>query len=269
MAISVADIKKLRDMTGAGMMDAKKALTEADGDMDAAVEVLRVRGAAKAAKRTDRSADNGLVANEGNCLIQFASETDFVAKSNDFVALGDQIVKAAESVKANSPEEVLQLDLDGETVQTRIEDLRNRIGEKIELAKVATFEDPTHVYLHRRDPNLPPQVGVMVQYEGDDAEFVHQVAMQIASMRPDYLSREDIPAEVIEREERIATETAQEEGKPEKIIPRIVEGRVNAFVKDFTLLEQAALLDEKKTVGQLAKDHGVTIKKFVRFSVGG
>nr|WP_076388838.1 translation elongation factor Ts [Vaginimicrobium propionicum] len=268
MAITAADVKKLRDATGAGMMDAKKALTAADGDFDKAIEALRVAGAAKAAKRSDRSANNGLVASADKTLIQIGSETDFVAKSEDFVNLADQVVQAAAKAHANTVDEVLALDLGGETVQTRLEDLRNRIGEKIELSKVATFDGDTHVYLHRRSPDLPPQVGVLVEYEGNDQDFVHSVALQIASMRPDYVTREDVPAEVVEREERIATETAKEEGKPEKIIPKIVSGRVNAFFKDTVLTEQAALSDEKKTIGQLAKAAGVKITRFVRFSAG-
>lgn len=268
MAITAADIKKLRDETGAGMMDAKKALTEADGDFDKAVELLRVSGAAKAAKRSDRSADNGLVANQGKSMIQLGSETDFVAKNEEFGALAEQIIAAVAEAGVDSVEDALALQLNGSTVAQQIEDIQTKIGEKIELARVATFNGPTHVYLHKRSQDLPPQVGVMVEYEGDDEAFAHSVALQIASMRPDYLTREDIPADVIDRETRIATETAREEGKPENIIPKIVEGRVNAFVKDFVLVEQSALSDEKKTIGQLAKDAGVNITRFVRFAAG-
>lgn len=268
MAITAADIKKLRDETGAGMMDAKKALTEADGDFAKAVELLRVSGAAKAAKRSDRSADNGLVANKGNALIQLGSETDFVAKNEEFVALADQIVDAVENAKADSVEQALALKLGNGTVETAIQDIQNKIGEKIELAKVAYFTGKTHVYLHKRNQDLPPQVGVMVEYDGDDDAFAHSVALQIASMRPDYLTRDDVPAEVIERETRIATEAAKEEGKPEAIIQKIVDGRVNAYIKEFVLVEQSALADEKKTIGQLAKAAGVSLTRFVRFSAG-
>ena len=268
MAITAADVKKLRDQTGAGMMDAKKALTEADGDFERATELLRVSGASKVAKRSDRSANNGLVAATGSSLIQFGSETDFVAKNQEFVALAEAIVAAVEAGEAVDVESARALPLDDGTVGEAIGALEAKIGEKLELAHVARFDGAVHTYLHRRSQDLPPQVGVLVEYEGDDEEFVHAVALQIASMPPDYVSREDVPDEVVEREKRIATETAIEEGKPEKIIPRIVEGRVNAFYKEACLLEQQSITDDKKTVGQLAKEAGVTITRFVRFVVG-
>lgn len=269
MAITAADVKKLRDLTGAGMMDAKKALTEAEGDFERATELLRVSGAAKAAKRSDRSANNGLVAATGSSLIQFGSETDFVAKNQEFVDLADAIVQAVEAGKAADAEAALALPMGDTTVAEAVATLEAKIGEKLELARVAHYDGNVHTYLHRRSQDLPPQVGVLVEYEGDDEEFVHGAALQIASMRPDYVSRADVPAEVIEREERIAAETAKEEGKPEKIIPKIVEGRVNAFYKDACLMEQQSISDDKKTVGQLAKEAGVTITRFVRFVVGG
>lgn len=269
MAITAADVKKLRDLTGAGMMDAKKALTEAEGDFERATELLRVSGAAKVAKRSDRSANNGLVAVAGSSLIQFGSETDFVAKNQEFVDLAEAIVAAVEAGQAPDVESALALPLGDGTVADAIAVLEAKIGEKLELARVARFPGATHSYLHRRSQDLPPQVGVLVEYEGDDEEFVHVVALQIASMRPDYVSRADVPAEVVEREERIAAATAKEEGKPEKIIPKIVEGRVNAFYKEACLMEQQSISDDKKTVGQLAKDAGVSITGFVRFVVGG
>ncbi len=155
------------------------------------------------------------------------------------------------------------------TVEEAIAALSAKIGEKLELARVARFDGAVETYLHRRSQDLPPQVGVLVEHEGGDEDFVHGVALQIASMRPDYVSREDVPAEVVEREVRIATETAKEEGKPEQIIPKIVEGRVAAFYKEACLMEQQSITDDKKTVGQLAKEAGVTITRFVRFVVGG
>ena len=269
MAISAADVKKLRDQTGAGMMDAKKALTEADGDFERATELLRVSGAAKVAKRSDRSANNGLVAAVGSSMIQLGSETDFVAKNSEFVNLADVIVGAVEAGKAADIESALALPLGDGKVADAIAVLEAKIGEKLELSNVARFPGAVHNYLHRRSQDLPPQVGVLVEYEGTDEEFVHAVALQIASMRPDYVSREDVPAEVVAREERIATETAKEEGKPDKIIPKIVEGRVNAFYKEACLLEQQSISEDKKTVGQLAQASGVTIVRFVRFVVGG
>ncbi|GAA2184556.1 translation elongation factor Ts [Brooklawnia cerclae] len=268
MAITAADVKKLRDQTGAGMMDAKKALTEAEGDFERAIELLRVSGAAKVAKRSDRSANNGLVAATGSSLIQLGSETDFVAKNQEFIDLAERVVAAVEQGGATDAATALALPLGEGTVADAVGALEATIGEKLELANVAHFDGSVHTYLHRRSQDLPPQVGVLVEYEGDDEEFVHQVTLQIASMRPDYVTPADVPAEVIEREKRIATEAALEEGKPEKIIPRIVEGRVNAFYKETCLYEQQSITDDKKSVGQLAKDAGVTIKRFVRFVVG-
>ncbi|SER49482.1 elongation factor Ts [Propionibacterium cyclohexanicum] len=269
MAIKAADVKKLRDATGAGMMDAKKALTEADGDFEKAIEILRVTGAAKAAKRAGREATNGLVASVGNALIQLASETDFVAKNAEFIALGDAIATAVDQAKADDLNQALALPLDGgHTVEESVNELVAKIGEKIELSHVAYLPGAIDVYLHRRNPDLPPQVGVAVAYEGDAPEFVHSVALQIASMSPSYLSSDDVPEDVLEKERRIAEETAREEGKPEKIIPRIVEGRLNGFFKDACLLDQPSIADEKKTISTLAKENGVTITRFERFSAG-
>ncbi|MFT8395178.1 translation elongation factor Ts [Propionibacterium sp.] len=269
MAIKAVDVKKLRDATGAGMMDAKKALTEADGDFEKAVDLLRVSGAAKAAKRADREATNGLVASSGNALIQLASETDFVAKNAEFVALGQAIAKAVDEAKADDLARSLALTLDdGKTVEAAVNDLVAKIGEKIELAHVAYLEGPIDIYLHKRNPDLPPQVGVAVAYQGDAPEFMHSVALQIASMSPTYLSQDQVPQDVLDKEKLIAEETAREEGKPDKIIPRIVEGRLNGFFKDVCLLDQPSIADDKKNIAKLAKENGVTITKFVRFSAG-
>ena len=202
-------------------------------------------------------------------MIQLGSETDFVAKNSEFVNLADMIVGAVEAGKVADVESALALPLGDGKVADAIAVLEAKIGEKLELSNVARFPGAVHNYLHRRSQDLPPQVGVLVEYEGTDEEFVHAVALQIASMRPDYVSREDVPAEVVAREERIATETAKEEGKPDKIIPKIVEGRVNAFYKEACLLEQQSITEDKKTVGQLAQAAGVTIVRFVRFVVGG
>lgn len=269
MAIKAADVKKLRDATGAGMMDAKKALTEADGDFEKATEILRVTGAAKAAKRADRDANNGLVAASGNALIQLGSETDFVAKNAEFIELGDTIAKAVDAAQADGKEAALAVELpDGRTVEKAVAEIAAKIGEKIELTNAAYIPGSIDVYLHRRNPDLPPQVGVLVAVDGDDPEFVHSVALQIASMSPQYLTRDDIPEDVLAKERRIAEETAREEGKPEKIIPRIVEGRLNGFYKDVCLIDQPSVAEDKKTVGQLAKEHKVEITRFVRFAAG-
>lgn len=269
MAITATDVKKLRDLTGAGMMDAKKALTEAEGDFDQAVELLRISGAVKAAKRSDREASNGIVAAAGHALIQLGAETDFVAKNEEFVSAANDIVAAVDAQGADSVEAAQSLTLaSGETVADRIAALTAKIGEKIELVKVARFEGQTQAYLHHRSRDLPPQVGVLVEYEGDDTDLVRMVAMQIASMSPQYVSREEVPAETVANEQRIAEATAREEGKPAQAISRIVEGRVGAFYKDYCLLDQPAISDDKKSVGQTLTEGGVTVKRFVRFSAG-
>ena len=269
MAITAADVKKLRDTTGAGMMDAKKALTEAEGDFDKAIEILRISGQAKAAKRSDRDAANGLVAAAGNALIQLAAETDFVAKNEEFMALAQDI---AQAVDANRAEGLLDAgavtlwqDRDM-SVNDAVNDLAVRIGEKLELKQAAYFDGHVSTYLHRRSQDLPPQVGVMVEYEGDDEEFVHALCLQIAAMSPVYVTRDDVPAELVENERRIAEATAREEGKPEGALPRIVEGRLNGFFKDNCLVDQMSVADDKKTVGALMKEHGISVSRFVRFA---
>jgi elongation factor Ts len=268
MAISAQDVKKLRDITAAGMMECKKALEEAEGDFDKAVEILRISGAAKAAKRgAERSATNGLVASSGTALIALNCETDFVAKNEDFQALAAKVVAA---VAAGNPADVAAanaLTVDGgRTVAEEVEGLSAVIGEKLELGNVANFAGDVAVYLHRRSEDLPPQVGVLVEYSGDEAT-ARSIAMQIAAMRPQFVSAEDVPAEVIESEKRIAEATAREEGKPEGALPKIIEGRVNGFLKEVVLLDQASVTDNKKTVRQVLADAGTTVTRFVRFEV--
>lgn len=268
MAISAQDVKKLRDITAAGMMECKKALEEANGDFDQAVEILRISGAAKAAKRgAERSATNGLVAAQGTALIALNCETDFVAKNEDFQKLAATVVEA---VASNNPADVAAANAialaSGRTVADEIEGLSAVIGEKLELGNVANFAGTTTVYLHRRSEDLPPQVGVLVEFSGDEAT-ARATAMQIAAMRPQYVSAEDIPAEVIETEKRIAEATAREEGKPEGAIAKITEGRVNGFIKEVVLLDQASVQDNKKTVRQVLAEANTTVTRFVRFEV--
>nr|NLI50574.1 elongation factor Ts [Propionibacterium sp.] len=269
MAITAADVKKLRDATGAGMMDAKKALTEADGDFDAAIELLRVAGQARMAKRADREASNGLVAGFGSSVIRLAAETDFVAKNAEFMELAQEIVQAVDAAGAADLEAARAVKLpSGLTAGEAVEALAAKIGEKLELAQVASFTGPSVTYLHRRSPDLPPQVGVMVEYEGGSEEFVRGIAMQIAAMSPSYVTRDEVPAAELDKERHVAELTAKEEGKPEAIIPRIVEGRLNGYYKDVCLVEQTSVSDDKKTVGQLLKENGTTVKRFVRFAAG-
>ena len=267
--ITAADVKKLRDATGAGMMDAKKALTEADGDFDAAVEILRVSGQAKMANRSDRDASNGLVASAGKTVIQLGAETDFVAKNAEFMALADEIATAVDAAGAHGVEAASAVALpSGKTVAEAIAELSAKIGEKLELAAAATFDGPVTVYLHKRSQDLPPQVGVMVEYDGGDDAFVRGIAMQIAAMSPSYVTRDEVPEDVLANERKIAELTAREEGKPEQIIPRIVEGRLGGFYKEVCLVEQPSVSEDKLTVGQLLKNNGVEVRRFVRFSAG-
>jgi elongation factor Ts len=271
MSIAAADVKKLRDATGAGMMDAKKALTEAAGDFDKAVEILRISGAAKAAKRgAEREAKSGLVASAGSALVELNSETDFVAKNEDFVALAERLAVAADGAKPADAEEFARVTLDdGRTVAETITALAAVIGEKIELGRVASFDsDKVATYMHRRASDLPPAVGVLVEFSGDDEAAARGVAMQIAAMRPRYLTREDVPAELVDKEREIAEATAREEGKPEQALPKIIEGRLNGFFKENVLLEQSSVQDSKKTVKALLDDAGVTIARFAHIEIG-
>jgi elongation factor Ts len=249
------------------MMDAKKALVEADGDFDKAIEALRVSGAAKAAKRgAERSASNGLVAASDGALIKLAAETDFVAKNEEFQNLATAIVTAVAEANADGVEAAKAVTLpSGQTAADAVTELAAKIGEALELAEAAYVDGKSAVYLHRRDPDLPPQIGVLVAYQGEDEEAAKAVARQIAAMRPNFLSRDEVPAEEVERERRIAEERAREEGKPEQAIGKIVDGRVNAFFKEVVLLEQPSVLDPKKTVAKELDEAGVTVTRFVRF----
>jgi elongation factor Ts len=269
--ITAAEVKKLRDSTGAGMMDAKRALTEAEGDFNKAVEVLRVSGQAKAAKRgAERSATNGLVASSDGALLQLGAETDFVAKNEEFQRLAADAVQAVAASRADSVEAARAAPLpSGQTVADAVEELAVKIGEKLEVSAAAYFDGRTVAYLHRRASDLPPQVGVLVEYDGADQAAARTAAMQIAAMRPQYLSREEVPTDLVENERRIAEATAREEGKPEQAVPRIVEGRVNAFFKDVVLLDQPSVTDNKTPVGRLLSDAGLTIKRFARFEASG
>ncbi|MBC8989142.1 MULTISPECIES: translation elongation factor Ts [Micromonospora] len=269
---TAADVKKLRDLTGAGMMDSKKALTEAEGDFDKAVEILRVKGAKDVGKRAGRTAANGLVAHSGQALLELNCETDFVAKNDAFIALAQQLVEHGVASGATNAEELLASSIDGKSVADLIQEQSAKIGEKLVLNRFAKLDGTTAVYLHRKSQDLPPAVGVLVEFTGKNDEAAdadaRAVAMQIAAMRPKYLTRDEVPAETVESERRIAEQTAREENKPEAALPKIVEGRVNAFFKDFVLLEQASVADNKKTVKQVLADAGIEVTRFLRFEVG-
>ncbi len=270
MAITAADVKKLRDATGAGMMDAKKALTEADGDFDKAVEVLRISGAAKAAKRgAEREASSGLVANAGSAIVELNSETDFVAKNDQFIELAERLAVAADAAKPANAEEFASVQLeDGTTVAEAISALAAVIGEKLELGRVSSLKGNVATYMHRRASDLPPSIGVLVEYEGDNEKAARGIAMQVSAMRPRWLTREEVPADIVAKEREIAEATAKEEGKPEQALPKIVEGRVNGFFKENVLLEQPSVTENKKTVKAVADEAGITITRFSHIEVG-
>ncbi|GCA98643.1 translation elongation factor Ts [Mycolicibacterium sp. NCC-Tsukiji] len=265
---TAADVKRLRELTGSGMLDCKNALVETEGDFDKAVEVLRIKGAKDVGKRAERATAEGLVAAKDGALIELNSETDFVAKNAEFQALADQILTAAVAAKANDVDTLKAATVDGTTVEQLVADLSAKIGEKLELRRVAYFDGTVETYLHKRAADLPPAVGVLVEYNGASEEAAHAVALQIAALKAKYLTREDVPADLVANERRIAEETAKEEGKPEAALPKIVEGRVTGFYKDVVLLDQPSVSDNKKTVKALLDEAGVTVTRFVRFEVG-
>ena len=266
---TAADVKRLRDLTGAGMLDSKNALVEADGDFDKAVELLRIKGAKDIGKRAERATAEGLVAAKDGALIELNSETDFVAKNAEFQSVADQIVAAAAAAKATDIDTLKASPVEGTTtVEQTIADLSAKIGEKLELRRVAYFDGTVETYLHKRAADLPPAVGVLVEYTGSNKDAAHAVALQIAALKAKYLTREDVPEDIVANERRIAEETAKEEGKPEQALPKIVEGRVTGFYKDVVLLDQPSVSDNKKSVKALLDEAGVTVTRFVRFEVG-
>jgi elongation factor Ts len=271
--ITAAEVKRLRDATGAGMMAVKRALEEADGDQDKAAEILRVKGETKVRERgAERTASNGLVAAAEGAMIQLSCETDFVAKSEQFQQLAADIVAHAAKTGTNDVTALLAEKLaDGRTVAENIDSVAAVIGEKIELSRVIVLaSEDTQIasYMHRRSSDLPPQIGVLVEFVGDDLEAARGTAMHIAAMKPQFVSRDEVPADVVENERRVAEATARSEGKPEQALPRIIEGRVNGFFKDVALLEQESVRESKKSVKAVLDDAGVTVRRFALFEVG-
>jgi elongation factor Ts len=274
MEYSAADVKRLREQTGSGMLDCRNALVEAP-DYEAAVELLRVKGAKDVTKRAQRTAAQGLVtaALEGNSkgvLLELNCETDFVAKTELFQQVAADIAKAALASDAADRLGVLGLEVrPGQTAQQLIEEAGASLKEKVEVGRFARFEGGYIAsYLHKSDPALPPTLGVLVQLESGASDVAQDVAHQVAAMRPRYVTREEVPADVIEQERRIAEQVTREEGKPEAAIGKIVEGRVNAFLKDIVLVEQASVRDQKKPVSKLLAEHGARVQAFARFQIG-
>ena len=272
---TAADVKRLREQTGAGMMDCKNALQEASGDLEAAIELLRLKGAKDVNKRATRTAANGLVAAEldgtkAGVLVELNCETDFVAKTDQFQQLAAEIAAAALKAKVTDRPSLLTTEArPGTTVQQLIEEAGGSLKEKLEVGRFARFEGGyVASYLHRSDAALPPTLGVLVQLDKDNAEVAKDLAQQIAAMRPLYVVREDVPADVVEKERRIAEQITRDEGKPEQAIGKIVEGRLNAYFKDVVLTEQAFVKDPKTTIKQVLAGSGVTVTSFARFQVG-
>ena len=270
---TAADIKTLRESTGAGMMDVKRALDEAEGDLAKATDILRVKGLKGVTKREGRSASNGLVRAhvEGGVgtLVEVNCETDFVAKSPKFGELSDQLLAQAVAVEATDAEALLTSELDGQSVKDIVDDANAGLGEKIEIRRVARVEGEQVVsYLHKTMPDLPAQIGVLVATTGGDEQVARDIAMHVAAFAPTVLTRDEIDAETVENERRIAEETAREEGKPEQALPKIIEGRVNGFFKENVLLDQSFAKDAKKSVGQVAKEAGAEVTGFARIKVG-
>jgi len=272
---TAADVKRLRDQTGAGMMDCKNALGEASGDFEAAVELLRVKGVKDAGKRATRTAANGLVTAEldgthAGVLVELNCETDFVAKTPLFQETAAQIAKAAINSKAADRLTLLSTEAKpGSTVEQLIEEAGASLKEKLELGRFARLEGGyVKSYLHRSDAALPPTLGVLVQIDKDNSQVATDLAQQIAAMRPLYITREDVPADVVEKERRIAEQITRDEGKPEQAIAKIVDGRLNSYFKEAALTEQAFVKDQKTTIKQVLAQDGLTVTGFARFQVG-
>ncbi|MEI6648702.1 MAG: translation elongation factor Ts [Actinomycetes bacterium] len=274
MAYTAADVKRLREATAAGMLDCKKALDEADGDFDKAIEIIRVKGLKGVTKREGRTTSNGLVIakTEGNLgvILELNCETDFVAKGDRFQVVADELLNHLFTTQIGELDAFLASTMaNGKTVQSVVDEANATLGEKIEVRRIGVLSgSPVSVYLHRTSPDLPPQVGVLVQLASEAFEAGKDIAQHIAAFAPQFVRREDIPADVIENERRIAEETARNEGKPEASIEKIVAGRVTGFVKEVSLIEQSFAKDAKKTVQQILDEAKTAVSAFHRFRVG-
>ncbi|GAB3521893.1 translation elongation factor Ts [Arthrobacter monumenti] len=273
---TAADIKALRERTGAGMMDVKKALDEANGDTEKALEVIRIKGLKGATKREGRSTAEGLIAarvNDGTgVMIEINCETDFVAKSAPFIEFGDKVVSAAVESGAADVDALLGYDVDGKPLSEHVIEAGALLGEKVKVRRIARVEGKTvDAYLHKTSKDLPAQVGVLFAVDGEGSgakEAAHDVAVHAAAYNPTYITRDEVPAELVENERRIADETARAEGKPEQALTKIVEGRLTGFFKEGVLLDQAFAKDPKKSVAQVLQEAGVSATGLARFRVG-
>ena len=273
MAYTADDVKRLREVTAAGMLDCKKALDETGGDFDKAIEVIRVKGLKGVTKREGRATSNGLISAKSSgdvaVMLELNCETDFVAKGDRFQAVAEELISHLFQSKISDLAAYSSSNLpSGKSVQAAIDEANATLGEKVELRRIAVISGSNALYLHKTSPDLPPQVGVLVALGKSDEVTGKDIAQHIAAFAPQYLNRDEIPAEVIANERRLAEETARNEGKPDAAIAKVVEGRVTGFVKEVSLLEQAFAKDQKKTVDQILKDSGNSVTMFYRFRVG-
>ncbi|MEZ7671300.1 translation elongation factor Ts [Pauljensenia sp. 20925_1_34] len=270
---TAADVKALREQTGAGMMDVKKALTEADGDAEKALEIIRLKGLKSLSKREGRQASAGLLAAQTDgtvgVLVEVNSETDFVAKNQKFIDFSNEVLAAAVASGAADLDALLAAPMGEGTVKDRLDAFAAIIGEKLQVGRIVRVEgDNVDLYLHQTSPDLPPQVGVFVVTDAAGKDVAHDIAMHVAAYMPAYLDRDSVPADVLEKERATLEKITLEEGKPANIVPKIVEGRLNAFYKDNCLVDQAYARDPSKSVGQILKEAGATVTNFVRVHVG-
>jgi len=270
---TAADVKALREQTGAGMMDVKKALTEADGDAEKALEIIRLKGLKSLSKREGRQASAGLLAAQTDgtvgVLVEVNSETDFVAKNQKFIDFSNEVLAAAVASKAADLDALLAAPMGEGTVKDRLDAFAAIIGEKLQVGRIVRVEgENVDLYLHQTNPDLPPQVGVFVVTDAAGKAVAHDIAMHVAAYMPAYLDRDSVPADVLDKERATLEKITLEEGKPANIVPKIVEGRLNAFFKDNCLVDQAFARDPSKSVGQVLKESGATVTNFVRVHVG-
>ena len=270
---TAADVKALREQTGAGMMDVKKALTEANGDAEKALEIIRLKGLKSLSKREGRQASAGLLAAQTDgtvgVLVEVNSETDFVAKNQKFIDFSNEVLAAAVASGAADLDALLAAPMGEGSVKDRLDAFAAIIGEKLQVGRIVRVEgDNVDLYLHQTSPDLPPQVGVFVVTDAAGKDVAHDIAMHVAAYMPAYLDRDSVPADVLEKERATLEKITLEEGKPANIVPKIVEGRLNAFFKDNCLVDQAYARDPSKSVGQVLKEAGATVTNFVRVHVG-
>ena len=273
---TLADVKALREQTGAGMMDVKNALVEADGDMDEAMKIIRMKGLKSLSKREGRDTSAGLIAaavsedEKVGVMVEVNSETDFVAKNEKFIAFAEEVLAAAVASQATDLESLLAAPAGEGTVQDVVDAIAAQVGEKVVVSNVARVEgEHVALYMHHTSADLPAQIGVLVASDAKGAAVARDIAMHIAVFKPRWLAKDVVPADVVDKERDTLTAITLNEGKPEKIVPKIVEGRLNAFYKDNTLVDQDFARDPSVTVGKVLGSVGGEVTEFVRFQVAG